>query len=134
MLRTASLTSALLVTKGGAAPIDRSERPIEEAGSNIQLFPPRPMRQVAGRSAVSRDGLSRVALRLNGARHLRLRVAAAHLGVTANSLMVAAIDHFVDHVLPTQMGAHCACLAQGRPTTPEACCGGSPDAQEGAAP
>lgn len=134
MLKTASLTSALLVTKGDAAPTTRPERYLEQAGTNIQLFPSRPMRPATSHAPTGRDaGQTRVSLRVNSARHLRLRVAAAHLGVTANGLMVAAIDHYLDAVLPTQMESHCACLAQGRPAS-ETCCALGDNAQPEATP
>ena len=127
MLKAASLTSALLVTKGSAAPIARAERYLDQAGTNIQLFPSRPARPSTSLVPAARDvGLTRVSLRVNSARHLRLRVAAAHLGLTANGLMVAAIDHYLDKVLPEQMESHCACLAQGRAVS-ETCCNAQPE-------
>jgi hypothetical protein len=123
MLKTASLTSALLVvSKGDAAPFARPDRYAEAAGTNIQLFPSRPSRPTTSLAPAARDaGHTRVSLRVNSARHLRLRVAAAHLGLTANGLMVAAIDHYLDEVLPKQMASHCACLAQGRVVS-DTCC------------
>ncbi len=129
MLKTASLTSALLAAKGAAAPIARPEHYLDQTGTNIQLFPTRAARPSTSLLPATRDiGHTRVTLRVNSARHLRLRVAAAHLGVTANGLMVAAIDHYLDEVLPKQMESHCACLAQGRAVS-ETCCSVGDNAQ-----
>jgi hypothetical protein len=49
------------------------------------------------------DGVTRVSLRMNSARHRRLRIAAAQLGLSNTSMMVTAINHYLDHVLPKLM-------------------------------
>ena len=90
MHRTASLTG-LLVTKP-AAPVPQS---VAEAA--IKRLPPRPAPKRGN------DGLTRVSLRINSARHLRLRLAAAHLGLSNHGMMVAAIDHYIEHVLPEML-------------------------------
>jgi len=101
MHRTASLTG-LLVTKP-AAPVPQS---VAEAA--IKRLPPRPAPKRGN------DGLTRVSLRINSARHLRLRLAAAHLGLSNHGMMVAAIDHYLDNVLPMLMSGRCACVDEGR--------------------
>ncbi|HEV2550567.1 MAG TPA: hypothetical protein VGU20_24855 [Stellaceae bacterium] len=101
MHRAASLTG-LLVTKP-AAPA-----PQFVAEATVKPLPPRPAPKRGN------DGLTRVSLRLNSARHLRLRLAAAHLGLSNHGMMVAAIDHYLDNVLPMLMAGRCACVEEGR--------------------
>lgn len=60
------------------------------------------------------DGITRVSLRINSARHRRLRIAAAHLGLTNSSMMVTAINHYLDHVLPKLMAGESVGPQQGR--------------------
>ena len=106
-MKTASLTASLLAGKGAAAP--STERAPLDIASNIQLLPqPEPGRVVGD------EGTLRVTLRMSAVRHLRLRLAAAHLGRSNQALMLAAIDHYIDHILPTLMAGHCACIEQGR--------------------
>ena len=111
-LKAASLTSALLVAKGGAAPTGAAPR--FEPADNVQPLPMRLRPRAGG------DGQTRLSLRMNSARHLRLRLAAAHLGRSSHALMVAAIDHYLDNVLPPLLAGHCACLEQGR--APDGAC------------
>jgi predicted DNA-binding protein len=106
-MKAASLTSSLLVTKGTAAP-SAERAPLDLVG-NVQSLPQPPRERVgAGEERM------RVSLRMSAERHLRLRLAAAHLGRSNHALMLAAIDHYIDTVLPLLMAGHCACLDQGR--------------------
>jgi hypothetical protein len=104
-MRAASLTASLLVAKGGAAPSTARPAP----GSNVEILP-----QPEHERGDLADGSVRVTLRMSLARHLRLRLAAAHLGRSNQALMLAAIDHYIDNLLPLLMAGHCACLEQGR--------------------
>lgn len=105
-MKAAPLTAALLVAKGGAAP---SARRRGATRSGTLEFLPKPERTPPGES-----GTTRVSLRIPTARHLRLRLAAAHLGRSNQALMLAAIDHYIDNVLPLLIAGRCACLEQGR--------------------
>jgi hypothetical protein len=110
MMRAASLTGALLVSRGNTVAFGEG-LDLERAGATIEALPRRPtQRQGTGRQ----NGHTRVSLRMNSPRHLRVRLAAAQLGLSAHGVMVAAIDHYLDNVLPTIMAGHCACLEQGR--------------------
>ena len=104
-MKAASLTPSLLVAKGTASP--SGER--QDADGKVQFLPERSDERSDGD-----DGITRVSLRLPTARHLRLRLAAAHLGRSNQALMLAAIDHYIDNVLPLLMAGRCACLEQGR--------------------
>jgi len=63
------------------------------------------------------DGITRVSLRINSARHHRLRIAAAHLGLSNSRMMVTAINHYLDHVLPKLVVSESAAAEQGREPT-----------------
>jgi hypothetical protein len=88
----ASLTEALLVSKGAAAP----SRPA-----------PWPQRR-----ALRMDGRLRVALRLDEPRHRRLRLAAAQFHKTAQAVMLAALDHYLDRIVPSVLEERCECLGR----------------------
>jgi predicted DNA-binding protein len=105
-MKAASLSADLLVTKGDAAPSGETGR------DNKIEFLPREGRKRSGGGG--EDGVTRVSLRMPTARHLRLRLAAAHLGRSSHALMLAAIDHYIDTILPLLMAGRCACLEQGR--------------------
>lgn len=109
MLKTASLTGALLVAKGAAAPIGQPSR---AAPTGMAQRLPRPARRRDG--GAKPDGEARLSLRMSAARHLRLRVAAARLGESGQAVMLAAIDHYLDRVVPQLLEGACLCLEQGR--------------------
>jgi hypothetical protein len=89
LLEAASLTDGLLVIKGAAAPVP-------------------PQRSRRGRSS---DGLPRVALRLDEDRRRRLKLASAQLSKTTQAMLLAALDHYFERVVPTLVGAGCTCLS-----------------------
>lgn len=113
-MKAASLTASLLAAKGNATPTTQPA-PADmgvDGGvdrSNVQFLPKPPReRPRSGETSV------RVSLRMSTERHLRLRLAAAHLGRSNHALMLAAVDHYIDHVLPPLMAGRCACLEEGR--------------------
>jgi hypothetical protein len=105
-MRAAPLTASLLVTKGDATPSAKSDA-ARAQGATVE-FLPKPQRPDG------EDGQTRVSLRMPTARHLRLRLAAAHLGRSNQGLILAAVDHYIDTVLPLLMAGRCACVEQGR--------------------
>ncbi len=107
--KAATLTGSLLVAKGDAAP--SGSRPADRPSATVQSLPRSATRRPAARRD---DGFTHLSLRINSVRHLRLRLAAAHLGRSGNSLVVAALDHYLDHVLPTLLEGKCPCLEKGR--------------------
>ncbi len=108
-MRAASLTASLLVPKGDATP---SAKKAAASPRNATVeFLPKPRRE---RSGGGEDGMTRLSLRMPTARHLRLRLAAAHLGRSNQGLILAAVDHYLDTVLPLLMAGRCACVEQGR--------------------
>ncbi len=117
MAPAAALTGALLVAKGHASPSSFTPPPRATVRPLVT-----PATQPNRRPAAKRtDGKTRVQLRVNSVRHLRLRIAAAQLDVSGNALMTAALDHYVDHVLPTLIEHRCQCLEQGRDVLRHGC-------------
>lgn len=88
----ASLTDALLVVKGAAAP----SRPVPQAQ----------------RQSARSEGVLRVALRLDEPRHRRLRLTAAHFRKSAQAVVLAALDHYLDRIVPSVLDERCACLGR----------------------
>ena len=109
-MRAARLTGSLLVATG-------RDRAAPQDGNKISTLPTRP-RPSTRPSRHRADGQTDVPLRINTARHLRLRLAAEHLGLSANGLMVVAIDRYIDNVLPkVPVGPH-PFFEQGRAAAP----------------
>jgi hypothetical protein len=98
----ASLSETLLVVKGGAAP---------------SCVPTRQLRRGS-----AGDGRVRVALRLDEPRHRRLRLAAAQLRKSAQGVIQAAIDHYLERIVANSLAEPCPCLERaqssgaGKPT------------------
>ncbi len=80
----ASLTDALLVVKGTAAP-----------GAS------QPQRS---RRIRTTDGRASVALRLDEGRRRRLKIAAAYLRKSTQAMLLAALDHYFERVVPEPRG------------------------------
>jgi hypothetical protein len=100
--KVASLTSTLLAVKGDA---------------NAHGFTPRhaplPQRAAAPRSSRSpakQEGEAELTLRLDATQLRRLRLAAAHLDHTEHGFLIAALEHYIDHVVSPLLDGRCACL------------------------
>ena len=120
----ASLTSALLVRKGAAVPagyvsLAAAVRGMRAPEMNDALVGvpadsgkagatrPRRRRQSAP------DPRPRISLRLDGERHLKLKLTAAHLHKKLQDVVIAALDGYLDQVGPAVMNGNCACLEGG---------------------
>lgn len=123
----AKLTGALLVQKGNAAPSHGVMARPESVGGRPGFADPRPVHAVpasAAKPAVKPvakpvDGSGRrigVTLRLDPARHLRLRLAAAHLGLNKQEIMLAALDSYLDRIGGETLDGNCFCLARDTET------------------
>ena len=88
LMGPASLSTALLVVKGAASP-----------SRATTLRPHRTRNRGA-------QGI-RVALRVDEARHRRLRLASAHFHKSAQSVMLAALDHYLDRIVPSVLDERC---------------------------
>jgi hypothetical protein len=102
----ASLTAALLVRKGNAAPITFVPRP-----APVRLVEPSASAQpvAASRPRPSRKGAPRVSLRLDEPRMKQLRLVAAQLATTRQATLLRALDEFVERHLAGS-GSFCLCI------------------------
>lgn len=101
-MKAASLTSALLVSRSAAPAAASTPGPRAGMGGNVQLlFTPKPPAALA--AVATDDRLTRVSLRMQAKRAGRLKAAAQNLGRSNQALMVAAIDHYIEHVLPEML-------------------------------
>jgi len=107
--KAASLSGALLSGKDGTAHAPSTPRVQRPQGPAV---PPA--------AAEGGDTLRQLSLRLDPARHRRLRLAAAHLDRTEEALMLAALDHYLGNVVSPLLEGRCACLEEGR-TTGQGC-------------
>ncbi|NKB57169.1 MAG: hypothetical protein GKS00_12640 [Alphaproteobacteria bacterium] len=128
---SAALTGALLANKGAAAPSDAVSALLEEfpkpkpSKSNGPFSAKRQKpsvvraidRTVVGASCpvACSDGIAepgqraKLSLRLDQNRHLRLKLAAAHLRRSSQTIMLEALDAYLVKVAPS-IGIECACL------------------------
>jgi hypothetical protein len=91
-MKIASLTSTLLVVKGPPA------SPATSLGANIQFLHKAPRQRIA-----NHEPITRVSLRMSTARHARLKLAASRLGCSNHTLLLDAVDHYIDNMLPGLM-------------------------------
>ena len=130
----APLSATLLARKGAARPTASPARlfaipqPAQPPGASPAPSPARaPAPGPAPASAPvpaythdQGDGLPgdrrRITLRLDHKRHVRLKLAAAHLEASIQDIMTAALDAHLARVAPDIEGGFCACLArEGEP-------------------
>jgi len=109
--RPASLTSALLVRKGAAVPAGYSALTAatrtgraRSLDANVTSMPKR--RRLP-------DIRTRISLRLDPDRHLKLKLSAAHLHKNLQEVLIAALDSYLDEIGPTVKNGNCACLEGG---------------------
>lgn len=124
-LSSAALTGALLANKGAAAPSNTVSAFLEELPPPDRT-PLRPTlatgetRESAQHDAMPRgadDGLrsggqgkrAKLSVRLDPDRHLRLKLAAAHLRRSSQTIMIEALDAFLADMAPA-LATDCACL------------------------
>lgn len=141
----ASLSAALLVTKGNAQPSRGLAQPMTEQRLGFA------MRAIDMRSGDARDmrnsqpsepvapvtwpgpptfvppppppstEFSRITLRIDETQRLRLRLAAAHLGKSRQVILIEALDHYFKRVMPAFLHDPCPCI-QGGSAIGSDCC------------
>jgi hypothetical protein len=94
----AALTSTLLAKKGGAIP-----------SRLFAIASPTPRAEPAPPPVMPTGERRRLTLRLDPDRHLRLKLAAAHLGLSLQDVIVAALDDHLTRAAP------CPCLKSEQP-------------------
>jgi hypothetical protein len=123
---SAALTGALLANKGGAAPsnsvssffdalsspepVDKPawKEPRQDTAIRPQTDQPVNIAPV-GSSSESEKPRAKLSVRLDQERHLRLKLAAAHLRRSSQTIMLEALDEYLAKVAPA-IGGDCACL------------------------
>jgi hypothetical protein len=117
----ASLTSALLVRKGAAVPagyvslatVVRSRASETGEATVTPLAEASRTRATRPRRRAALDPRTRISLRLDDDRHLKLKLTAAHLHKKLQDVVIAALDGYFDQVGPAVMNGQCACLDGG---------------------
>lgn len=143
----ASLSAALLVTKGNAQPSRGLAQPMtERLGFAMRTISARdthdtrdsqPIEPVApvtwpgpsfgpGPEFASPPPLvstaqSRITLRVDDKQRLRLRLASAHLAKSRQEILTEALDHYFKRVLPAHLHDPCPCI-QGGSAIGSDCC------------
>jgi len=134
--KTAALTGNLLFPKGNAETVgfllSRQTRPPMSQPAMIQpvasqppvqtLNSPAPVQFTPVPRQFHAQGPVRHSVMLDRERHLRLKLASVKLNTSGRELILAAIDHYFNTVVPARLGHACPCLVTD-PTT-EATCGG----------
>ncbi len=114
----ASLTSALLVAKGQASALGYVA-PGAGPIANIHTAPPpskakaQPKRWATARGAANGTNHPervKLSLRLDGDRHLRLKLLSAHLRKSSQEILVSALDSYLANSSQEVERRHCACL------------------------
>jgi hypothetical protein len=135
----ASLSAALLVTKGNAQPSRGLAQPMTErlgfamrGIDKLNIADGDPAEPVA---PVTWPGpptfvppppppslaVSRLTLRVDEMQRLRLRLACAHLGKNRQEILMEALEHYFKHVLPAFLHDPCPCI-QGGSASGSDCC------------
>ncbi len=121
----ATLTRSLLVRKGAAMPTPPvpppAALPMEMARETVPHLvllgrdaPPAGLRpRPAGAGGAGRTERRRISLRLDAARHRRVKLAATHLGISLQDVLVEALDAHLARVAPGLAEGGCTCLAGG---------------------
>ncbi|MGH7289486.1 MAG: hypothetical protein ACREI8_15860, partial [Myxococcota bacterium] len=107
----ASLTSALLVRKGAAVPAGYATLAATVRGLRVAEVSPSEGAPLApGEAGAKRprrrsapDPRTRISLRLDDERHLKLKLTAAHLQKKLQDIVIAALDGYLDQVGPAVM-------------------------------
>lgn len=121
MENAAKLTGLLLARKGTAVPTGFAPpRLVEPAVGNVvsvarpaTLVQPAPEvnRPSAESNAEAHPTRMRVSMRIETQQHLRMRLTAAYLQRSVQSLMAEALDRYLDQLAPEVMQDQCVCLA-----------------------
>ncbi len=109
---SATLTGALLANKGGAVP--SSILLAQLNGVPREAPQPRPEPEIRLASSAKPKPVSpnrvKLSLRLDRSQHLRLKLAAAHLFLSSQKILLTALDDYLSRAAPDIMGGNCACL------------------------
>ncbi len=110
----ASLTSTLIVTKGNAAPTGllAMNGNVSSTARNPDSVTGDGARKGSATRNNSQAQRPRLTLRLDPGRHLKIKLAAAHLNLNLQEIMIDALDRYLAEVIPSNLGVACNCLAE----------------------
>lgn len=134
-MKTASLSSTLLVRKGAAAPSSYAApspaaldsvtamspiRPIMNGrhphGSDTytapQIAAPPPPRKQPRKQALDHNGRVRLSVRFDQDQHTKLQLASVHTKRSMRDLIATAVDSYLRQIAPNVRHGACACLAR----------------------
>jgi len=114
----ASLTSALLVRKGAAVPAGYAA--LAAAARAGRTLRPADAKAPGAAASLKRrrnerlpDLRTRISLRLDPDRYLKLKLSSAHLHQNLQEVLIAALDSYLERMGPTVKNGACACLEGG---------------------
>lgn len=127
--RAASLTSSLMARKGAAGPSPLEQEDAEQVDD--RPAPPRlvstsPLGAKTGTPAKPRKSAKpakapasdtdkrRFTLRLSEDQHIRMRLASVHLHMSAQQMVMKALDRYLAETVPHIRGGDCACMDGGK--------------------
>jgi predicted DNA-binding protein len=110
----ASLHTGLLAAKGSAQPSRGVNHPLIERLATASAAPtaPGPTMLNAPRAPTS-AAPHRLSVRVDDRMQLRLRLASAHLGRNRQIILLEALDHYLNQVMPTYLHERCPCIEGG---------------------
>lgn len=120
--RAASLTGSLMARKGAAGPsrLEKNEH-AEQHNSRptprlVSSTPDAPRKRAAAKPKKASGTASdkrRFTLRLSEDQHIRMRLASVHLHMSAQQMVMKALDQFLAESVPQIRGGDCACMESG---------------------
>lgn len=119
--RAASLTSSLMARKGAAGPSHLEQDEIEQHNGRPtpRLVASTPVTVKKSASAKSKKAgeaaadKRRFTLRLNEDQHIRMRLASVHLHMSAQQMVMKALDQYLAETVPHIRGGDCLCMGAG---------------------
>lgn len=123
--RAASLTSSLMARKGTAGPSrleqkdgeHQNPRPTPRLVANTppsaRVKKPAKPRKAGGKVGDTAADKRRFTLRLSEDQHIRMRLASVHLHMSAQQMVMKALDTFLAETVPHIRGGDCLCMEAG---------------------
>ena len=119
--RAASLTSSLMARKGTAGPSrlelqdeEHQEKP-QNTHAHLVPVPSGPAAKKAPakkKAAAPAESKRRFTLRLTEDQHIRMRLASVHLHMSAQQMVMTALDKYLSKTVPHIRGGDCACVSE----------------------
>lgn len=117
----AALSTSLLVTKGNAQPSRGLAQPAVEriVFGGLGMAAPVGTITVPQATSSERTARRRITISVDERQWLRIRLACAHLYKSRQTILLSALEHYLDRVLPKMLRDPCPCIEGG---TAESAC------------